>query len=197
MRRRAGRPSQGEASVTPAKMLDAALALLDTGGSAALTMRALGTTLGVNPMTVHHHFGGRDGVILALADRVYADVAPPTSGDARADLEALLRAYGAKVARHPALTLEIFQSLTAFPAQAHRISASVVASLRALGLAPARALLWRDLLIDYLHGATLAGAMREVGAAPPSTAPELIDDGLDPLRELLDAMVAGESRLGR
>jgi AcrR family transcriptional regulator len=175
-------------------MLDEALALLDAGGSAALTMRALGRTLGVNPMTVHHHFGGRDGLITALADRVYAGVVPPDSAEPRAALEALLRGYGAKVARHPALTLEIFQSRAAFPAQAHRISASVVASLRAIGLSPARALLWRDLLVDYLHGAALAGAMRELGEAPGDTVPEPIENELDPLAELLDAMVAGESR---
>jgi AcrR family transcriptional regulator len=175
-------------------MLDAALALLDAGGSGALTMRALGAVLEVNPMTIHHHFGNRDGLIVALADRVYADVSPPSCSDARARLEGLLRAYRAKVQEHPALTLEVFQSRTAFPAQARRISELLVALLRELGLAPPRARLWRDLLVDYLHGAALAEAIRGLHDTPSSTVPEPIDPRLDPLTELIATLLAGEAR---
>lgn len=78
-------------------MLETALDLLQTGGSSALTMRALAGALHINPMTVHHHFGGRDGLIVALAERVYADVQAPACADPRARLEGLLRAYRAKV----------------------------------------------------------------------------------------------------
>ncbi len=175
-------------------MLDAALALLDAGGSGALTMRALGAVLEVNPMTVHHHFGSRDGLIAALADRVYADVLPPSCSSARARLEGLLRAYRAEVKRHPALTLEVFRSQTAFPAQARRISELLVALLLELGLAHPRALVWRDVLIDYLHGAALAEAMRGLRDAPSSAAPEPIDPRLDPLTELVATLLSGEAR---
>lgn len=157
-------------------------------------MRALGAMLEVNPMTVHHHFGSRDGLIAALADRVYADVLPPSCSNAEARLEGLLRAYRAKVQRHPALSLEIFQSQTAFPAQARRISELLVALLRELGLAHPRALLWRDLLIDYLHGAALAEAMRGLRDPPLSTAPEPVDPRLDPLTELIAVLLSGEAR---
>jgi AcrR family transcriptional regulator len=175
-------------------MLDAALALLDEGGSGALTMRALGESLGVNPMTVHHHFGSRDGLVAALADRVYADVAPPPCADARARLEGLLRAYRAKVQQHPALTLEVFQSQTAFPAQARSLSELLVALLCELGLARPRALLWRDLLVDYVHGAALAEAMGGLHDAPLSAAPEPSDRRLDPLTELIATVLLAEVR---
>lgn len=175
-------------------MLDAALTLLDTGGSGALTMRALGAALDVNPMTVHHHFGSRDGLIAALADRVYADVVPPACPDPHTRLEGLLRAYRTKVQRHPALTLEVFQSQAAFPAQARRISDLLVILLRELGLAHPRALLWRDLLVDYLHGAALAEATGGVRDAASGVAPEPLDPCLDPLTELLAALLASEAR---
>lgn len=157
-------------------------------------MRALGTMLEVNPMTVHHHFGNRDGLIAALADRVYADVIPPACSDPRARLEGLLRAYRARVQRYPALTLEVFQSPTAFPAQAQRISELLVALLRELGLAPPRALLWRDLLIDYVHGAALAEAMRGLHDAPLSTALEPLEPHMDPLHELIETLLSSEAR---
>jgi AcrR family transcriptional regulator len=180
--------------VAPASMLDAALTLLDAGGSGALTMRALGAVLEINPMTVHHHFGSRDGLIAALADRVYADVLPPACSSAQTRLEGLLRAYRAKVQRHPALTLEVFQSRTAFPAQARRISESLVSLLTELGLEPPRALLWRDILVDYLHGAALAESMLGPDEPPPSTAPKSIDPCFDPLSELIATLLVGEAR---
>lgn len=154
-------------------------------------MRALGAMLEINPMTIHHHFGNRDGLIAALADRVYADVLPPSCSNAQARLEGLLRAYRAKVKQHPALTLEIFQSQTAFPAQARRISEWLVALLRELGVAHPRALLWRDLIVDYLHGSALAEAMR---GSLLSAAPEPIDPRLDPLAELIATLLSGEAR---
>lgn len=199
MKRPRGRPARGATGITPAAMLDAALALLDAGGTEALTMRALGALLGVNPMTVHHHFEGRDGLIRALSDRAYADVLPPVSASAEARLLGLLAAYRAKVEQHPALTLEIFQSKTAFPAQARRISELLVALLRELGLSGPRALLFRDLLIDYLHGAALARALPKTDEAPQSStdcsaAPEPVDPHLDPLAELVTALLASEVR---
>jgi len=188
LKRRAGRPARGKAAVTPGTILDAALALLDAGGSGALTMRALGLRLKVNPMTIHHHFGGRDGLIAALGDRVYADVSPPADLSARRRLEGLLRAYREQVRRHPALTLEVFQSPAAFPAQARRISELLVALLSELGLSHARAVLWRDVLVDYLHGAALAEALSALPDAPSGSAPE------DPLGELIATVLSVEAR---
>lgn len=180
--------------MTAEATLDAALALLDAGGGGALTMRALGAALGVNPMTIHHHFGGRDGVVTALADRVYAGVVAPPGPDPRDRLDGLLRAYRAAVRRHPALMLEVFGSRTAFPSQARRISASLVDLLVELGLPPSRARLWRDVLVDYLHGAALAEAMGGPVDRAPGSLPEPIDPGLDPLAALIAAMSSAEGR---
>lgn len=157
-------------------------------------MRALGARLKINPMTIHHHFGSRDGLIRALGDRVYADVRPPECARPKEHLEGLLRAYRAKVEQHPALTLEILRSKTAFPAQARRISELLVTALSEIGLSVPRALLWRDLLIDYLHGAALAGALEEVTEAPNDETPEPTDPRFDPLAELIEALLASEKR---
>lgn len=104
-----------------------------------------------------------------------------------------MRAYRAKVQQHPALTLEIFRSHAAFPAQARRISDSIVALLEELGVSPLRAVLWRDVLVDYLHGAALAQAMHGAGGAPVCAGPEPLDGRLDALTELLDALLLREA----
>lgn len=171
MTRRRGRPPGRDEGISPARILSEALALLDREGLDALTMRGLAQRVGVNPMTIHYHFKDRDGLIMALADAVYADVAAPAEGDARARIEGLLMAYRMKVVAHPSLTLAIFNRPAVFPDHARRITASLGALLQGLGLSPARSLLWVHILVDYTHGAALATAMdAEGGGMPPAAA---------------------------
>jgi AcrR family transcriptional regulator len=142
-----------------AQMLAGALQHLQEGGIAGFTMRALAARLGLSAMTIHHHFGGREGLIKALADQVYAGVAVPEQARGRAGIEALLRAYHACVLRHPELTLLIFNGPEVFPEQARRITAELAGLLAETGLAPGKAALWLGILVDFTHGAAIATAM--------------------------------------
>ncbi|WP_255455645.1 TetR/AcrR family transcriptional regulator [Alloyangia pacifica] len=140
-------------------MVVAALELLDREGADALTMRALAERLAINPMTIHHHFGGRDGLIGAMSDAVYAQVMAPEDGTPIDRIGGLLKAYHAQVLRHPALTLLIFSRPTVFPQQAERITDEISALLADVGLPDDRTPLWRDILVDFTHGSALATAM--------------------------------------
>jgi AcrR family transcriptional regulator len=55
---------------TRLELLDAALELLGTSGSSALTVRAVEAAAGMPHGSVRHHFGGRAGMITALFDRL-------------------------------------------------------------------------------------------------------------------------------
>ncbi len=173
-KRRRGRPRTNENSVSPAKILSEALALLSSQGFENLTMRAVAMRANVNPMTIYHHFQDRDGLIKALAESVYADVAAPSEGITRSRIEGLLGAYRAKVMRYPGLTLAIFNRPAVFPDHARRITDSLTDLLKELGLSPSRALLWVHILVDYTHGAALAVATDENGNGlqPAATDPE-------------------------
>lgn len=151
-------------------------------------MRALAARVGINPMTIYHHFKDRDGLIRALADKVYSDVAAPTKGDTRARVAGLLGAYRAKVVEHPALTLAIFSRPTVFPYHAKRITVDLTNLLRDLGVSPKRSLLWVHILVDYTHGAALAVAMREKAKRPRSSIDDIADDYEMGIAELLDAL---------
>lgn len=89
MNRPRARPRRDQAMPRRENMWVAALRLLKAPGTEGFTMRALAERLGVNPMTVHHHFGGRDALIQALADHVHAGVAPPWSGGGFVRIKAL------------------------------------------------------------------------------------------------------------
>lgn len=168
MKRPRGRPPRAEAPVSREEMLGAGLDLLDREGADAFTMRALAERLGINPMTIHHHFGGRDGLIGAMAEAAYAQVAAPEDGTPIDRIGGLLKAYHAQVLRHPGLTMLIFSRPSVFPQQAERITNEISALLAEAGLPDHRTRLWRDILVDFTHGAALATAMngRRGGSEP-------------------------------
>lgn len=163
MKRPRGRPPRAEAPVSRDDMIVAALDLLDGEGADGLTMRALAERLGINPMTIHHHFGGRDGLIGAMSETVYAQVTALENGSPIDRIGSLLKAYHAQVLRHPALTMLIFSQPTVFPWQAKRITKEISALLADLGLPDDRTPLWRDILVDFTHGSALATAMSARG----------------------------------
>ncbi|MFS8056104.1 helix-turn-helix domain containing protein [Rhizobium sp. BR 317] len=185
--RKPGRPADGKTIAKDAILADA-LALLSSEGVEGLTMRALAARVGITPMTIYHRFGDRDGLIRELAELVYAGVTVPTTGDVLARAQDLLVAYHAKVLLHPSLTLAIFARPALFPAEARRITETLISLLRESGLSSEQALRWAYVLIDYAHGAALAMAAQSVG--------EQLEDGnaAGPhgfelgLAELLDAL---------
>lgn len=188
MNRPRGRPPRDKASLSPEDMLATALDLLDAKGAKAFTMRALAERLLVNPMTIYHHFGDRDGLIEAMSERVYRNVSAPAAGTPRGRIEALLRAYHAQILRHPGLTLLIFNLPTVFPEQARRITEDIVALLAEAGLSSQRSRLWVNILVDFTHGAAVATAM----GGRPSFEGSGPDNGYDEaLSELLDGLANG------
>lgn len=55
-----------------ADVLAHAVELLDAHGLAALTMRRLGSELGVQPSAIYHHFANKQTLLAAVADEVLA-----------------------------------------------------------------------------------------------------------------------------
>lgn len=53
---------------TRARIVAAALRLLEKGGQEAVTMRRLARAVGVTAMAIYHHFADRDALLRALAD---------------------------------------------------------------------------------------------------------------------------------
>lgn len=51
-------------------ILDVAIALIERDGPAALSMRRLGSELGVEGMAIYHHFKGREELLVAIGERL-------------------------------------------------------------------------------------------------------------------------------
>jgi AcrR family transcriptional regulator len=63
-----------------AEILDAAIALADAEGLAALTMRAVGRRVGVTAMALYGYFPDKDSLLDAMVERVVGDYSPGFPG---------------------------------------------------------------------------------------------------------------------
>lgn len=62
-------------------ILDGAIALIEQAGPAALSMRRLGSALGVEGMAIYHHFQGREELLAAIGDRLLEPLRELELGD--------------------------------------------------------------------------------------------------------------------
>jgi len=59
------------------EIITAAVDIFRESGLDAVSMRSVATRLGVSPVPLYSRIGNKDALIDALADRLFADVAPP------------------------------------------------------------------------------------------------------------------------
>ena len=92
-------------SLTTDQIADAALAVLDRDGLAALSMRAVARELGMGTMSVYRYVTDREELEVLVVDRVLAevDVRVPR-GSAGRRLAALADRVRTAVGAHPAVT---------------------------------------------------------------------------------------------
>jgi TetR/AcrR family tetracycline transcriptional repressor len=68
----------GHEPITPDRIADAALRLIDAHGTEGLTVRALAQELGVGTMTLYWYVQNKDEVLDLIGDRVLAEVPAPS-----------------------------------------------------------------------------------------------------------------------
>lgn len=122
-----------------AEILEAAFSLLDQVGEQGFSVRKVGASMGIDPMTVLHHFGSKEELLRQIADRALGSIeVPEPSGDWRADLKKVALAYRELAHRHPRLFHLHFRFHATGTAD-HVSSEIVYRSLIDAGLPPDRA----------------------------------------------------------
>jgi AcrR family transcriptional regulator len=76
--------------LTPERILQASLRLIDQQGLEAFTMRKLAQELGVDPMSIYRHFENKEALLDGVAEVLWGEVELP-EGDT--GVEALLRSF--------------------------------------------------------------------------------------------------------
>jgi AcrR family transcriptional regulator len=152
--RRSGR----RARVSRAQVLEAALAIADEGGLAAVTMANVGARLGVEAMSLYRHIGNKEEMLDGLVDGVFAEIeVPALAHDWRDALRQRAVSVHAALRRHPwAIGLMESRSQPG-PATLGHHDAMVGILLRA-GFDGRRATRVYNLLDSYVYGFALQEA---------------------------------------
>ena len=141
--------------VTRDRALIAAVALADADGLAALTMRRLAQELGVEAMSLYHHFPGKEQILDGMVEIVFGEIELPATGVPWK--EAMLR-RGASVrealTRHP-WAISIMQSRTSpGPATLGHLDA-MLGCCRAAGFSVAMTAHAVSAIDSYIYGFVL------------------------------------------
>lgn len=144
--------------LTRTVILDRAAALIEEEGPGALSMRRLGSSLGVEGMAIYHHFGGREELLGAIGDRLLEPLHALELGDdwreaCRRFATALRDVAVARPATFQLLGLQPFDTPSSL-APVERLLGVLVAA----GFAPPAALAVYRATVSYARGYALAEA---------------------------------------
>lgn len=139
-------------------ILDRAVALIEADGPGALSMRRLGSSLGVEGMAIYHHFAGRDELLKAIGDRLLEPLRDLQLGDdwreaCRRFATALRDVAVARPATFQLLGLQPFDTPSSL-GPVERLLGVLVAD----GFPPAAALAVYRAAVSYARGYALAEA---------------------------------------
>lgn len=100
--RRTSKSKEARPPLSRKRVLQAALAIADREGLDALTMRRLGSELGVDPMSVYNYVEGKDSLLDGLVELLWEDVTSPAKGaDWTGQLQTFARSLRKVFHRHP------------------------------------------------------------------------------------------------
>jgi AcrR family transcriptional regulator len=139
--------------LTHARIVDAALALADAEGLAALTMRRLGQTMGVEAMSLYKHVADKDALLDVLLERVLEAIELPLPGDDwRAGMRRRAMSARAVFARHSwAIGLLESRAQDSSPRRLAYFD-GILGALRAAGFSNQLAMRAFSMLDAYIYG---------------------------------------------
>lgn len=164
---RASRSPPPRVALSPERIAEAALRLIDEHGLERFSMRGLGARLGVEAMAIYHHFPSKGQVLDAVMDQLLLGWHWPDEGTPLQRLRAAVHSYRGLALAHPhAFPLLVgrrYNSPGAFAAYERLLQL-----FAAMGLGPADTARWFRLLGYFISGAGMADiASRE--QAPAAT----------------------------
>ena len=166
--------------LTPERICDAAIELIDRDGLDALSMRHLGAALGVEAMSLYRHFLSKNALLEAVVGRLLAELLLPVPGGApwQDSFRALARGYRALLLRHPK-AIPLLATLQLSNPGALGAAGAVMALLRAAGFDARTAFhvlaTAESYVIGFAYWEAGTAGLRTEGSEPPALPP-----GADP-----------------
>jgi AcrR family transcriptional regulator len=180
--------------LTRSAVAERALALADTSGLDALTIRKLATDLGVTPMALYWHFRGKDELLEGIAERIWEEVDPSVDRSApwTEQIRTLLWSFLRVLRAHPAASQLLLHAQIMNCAAALDVTELTLDILRSGGFSPkdasyaARSALWTGItlalsepgieLIDNAERTELQRKKQvQFATQPPAKYPRLVE----------------------
>lgn len=184
-----GRPRRDAAWLSRERILAAATQQI-AAGAGDVNMRALAQGLGVRPMALYHYFSDKQALKQAMVEQAFAPLfALRPRLVKRSNAEDRLRLLATTYLRCAATALPLTRHLAARDGAplVWAFSALFGDALGTLATTPAGTAL-RDVLVDYLHGAALAG---------PRNAARALDAGWPLLMEGVRRYLPQQETIGK
>jgi AcrR family transcriptional regulator len=183
--------SRARRGVEKSEILQIAFDLLADAGEAGFSIRKVAAIVGVDPMTILHHFGSKDELLRAIADHALRSVELPSlTPNWRDDLRAVGDAYRMLAHRHPRVFPLHFRYNATGPAD--NISSEIVYSaLRRAGLTDSSAAGLGLAFYAFVLGFALAeaeGLLRPIGAVEEQELNALDPQDFCATRDLIPAL---------
>ena len=170
--RRAGRGRHGAAeqaggrasSLSRESIVEAALDLMDREGAGALTLRRLGSELGVDATAFYRHFPDKDSLVLAIGDHVTrwvlerVEAQRDDAADWRDTLRLVARTSWDAAKLFPAAAALTFARTTGEVAE-RRMVELLLATVEPLGLGPATTVRVYRMFADAILAITQSNAL--------------------------------------
>lgn len=158
-------------------VLAEALALGDANGFEAVTIRGLADRLGVTPMALYRHVGGKEELLDGLADALYAELQVPGPGDDWWEgLAGLARSTRTVLLERP-WAVPLFSRPLAGP-HGRALDSALAAALRTAGFSGAEAIELHDQLSNMLFALVRPELTGRRNRAAFERGLELLRDGL-------------------
>ena len=150
------------------RLLGAAIAISDSAGLGALTMRSLAKELDVKPMSLYHHVANKEEILDGMIDLVFGEIGlPAIDADWRSAMRERAMSARRVLARHPWAT-PLMESRTNPGHATMRHHDAVIGTLRRAGFSIAMTAHAYSLLDSYIYGFALeeAGLPFDTESAP-------------------------------
>jgi AcrR family transcriptional regulator len=139
-------------TLTRERVLRGALAVADTGGLGALTIRSLAKELDVKPMAVYHYVANKDEILDGLVDIVFSEIDLPTPGEPwRPEISRRMGSAREALRRHP-WAIALMESRTTPGTASLSRHEATLATLRQGGFTVSAAAHAYALIDSYVYG---------------------------------------------
>lgn len=165
--------------LTKARVLQAALDLVDREGLGAMTMRRLGTELGVEAMSLYKHVANKEAILDGILELVVAEIEIPADGAAWKDAMRRRATSAREVLSRHSWAIGLLVAGATLGPNALRYVDAILGSLRSAGFSLENAAHAFWLLDCYVYGQVI-----QETSLPFSTSLEMAESGQSVLEQI-------------